>query len=226
MLNMKFTRIFNTESRAVLSVSVIPEEGMALVEAIEGGESKTTLSKGVPGEIFAGISMSRNAPPAVLPNVENGVVPASLQVKLARVPSLNQLLVKANNVALTIVAGVPAAGEVKLSNDVLTFNAAQAGEALIAQYLYAPTLVEARSIVGDYPIGGLASTAQHVIGVLIRGEFATNMFDASVDWSNALRVNLGADGFFTVGGNGTELANVVIRNRPSSANSMLVLAIN
>jgi len=226
MLNMKFTRIFLTETRNVLTGTVIPEEGIALVEAIDGSETKVTVATGASGEVFAGVSLSRNAPPTILPNVETGLVPSAGQVKLARTPVTGQLLVQANGSSLNIVSGTPNAGEVQLSGDILTFNSAQSGQALFVQYIYVPTVTEARSIIGDQPIGGLASSAQHVIGVLIRGEFATNYFDASVDWSSRLRVNLGANGTFTIGGSGTELTNVVVRSRPSSENSLLVLAIN
>ena len=227
MLNMKFTRIFLTESRDVLTGAVIPEEGMALVDVIDGSETKVNLSQGTAGEFFAGVSMSRNAPPTILPNVETGLVPTALQVQLARVPVVGQLLAQANGHTLTIVNDAPAAGEVQLSaGGVLTFNAAQAGQSLFVQYIYVPTVTEARSIIGDQPIGGLASTAQNVIGVLIRGDFATNMFDASVDWSSVIRVNLGPNGTFTSGGTGTLLTNVVVRNRPTTDNSMLVLSIN
>jgi len=224
---MKFTRIFNTETRAVMPSAVIAEEGIALVEDIDGGETKVRPSTGANGEIFAGVSMSRNTPPAVLPNVEEGLIPAGLSVKLARTPISGQLLVKVAGIKLTIVAGAPIdATEVQLSGDVLTFFAGEDSKRLDVQYMYEPSIREARTMLGDAPIGGLSSTTQSIIGVLSRGEFATNMFDASVDWSTALQVKLGANGVFTTTGNGTLLTNVVIRNRPNSANSMLVLAIN
>lgn len=226
MLNMKFTRIFNTETRSVVPSAAIHEEGIALVEAIDAGETKVMPSTGAAGEIFAGVSLSRNVPPTMMPNVEEGLVPASLSVKLARIPMAGQLLVKAAGDVLTIVSAAPAAGEVQVAGDILVFNAAQANAALSAQYMYEPTVTEARTLVGDAPIGGLSSSAQHVIGVVVKGEFATNMFDASVDWSDVMQVKLGPNGIFTTTGPGAVLHNVVVRNRPSSANSMLVLAIN
>lgn len=227
MLNMKYTRIFNTESRAVETGCIIHEEGMALVETIEAGETKVKLSTGAAGEIFAGISLSRNAPPATLSNVETGLVPTTLQVKLQRVPKSGQLLVKVGSTVLDIVtSGAPAAGEVLVAGEFLTFNTAQLAGALFVQYLYEPTLSEARAVIGDMPIGGLASSAQHVIGVLTRAECSTNMFDASVDWSAAVQVKLGPNGTFTTTGSGTTIPNATIRSRPSAANSLLTLAIN
>ena len=200
---------------------------MALVEDIDGNETKVRLSSGAAGEVFAGVSMSRNAPPTVMPNVEEGSIPTSLSVRLARTPIAGQLLVKVEGTAKTVVAGAPAsAAEVQLVDDVLNFFAGENAKALLAQYAYEPTLVEARTFVGDSPVGGLSSSVQSVIGVLAKAEFGTNMFDASSDWSTALNVKLGADGKFTTTGSGTLLTNVVIRNRPSSSNSMLVLAIN
>lgn len=226
MLNMQNTRIFNTDTRLVLSSVVIPEEGMALVEVIEGADTKVKPSAGIAGEIFAGVSLARNAPPTYVPNIEEGVIPATLSVKLARKPVIGQILVKIDGTAASVGAGAPAAGAVQLVNDVLTFNAADAASTLYVQYLYEPTVQEARSFVGMAPIGGLPSSAQHVIGTITKGEFSTNMFDASVDWSTALQVKLGPNGTFTTGGSGTLLTNVVVRGRPSAGNAMLVLAVN
>ncbi len=226
MLNMKYTRIFLTESRPVMPSYKIGEEGMALVEDIDGNETKVRPSSGAAGEIFAGVSLSRNAPPSLIPNVEEFTVPAALVKSLARTPVSGQLLVTIDGTAATIVAGTPAANQVKLNGNTLTFHTSANAASVFVQYLYEPSLKEARTLTGDAPIGGLAAVAQSVVGAIVRGEFATNFFDASCDWSDALQVRLGAGGIFTTKGSGTLLSNVTIRSRPSSENSMLVLAIN
>lgn len=224
MLTQQLTRIVFTENRDVLSSVVIHEEGMALVEVIESGVTKVQLSTGAANEVFAGVSLSRNAPPSVVPNVEQGMVPAGLQVTTARVPVVGQLLVKVGGVSRAVVTTAPTTAQVQVVGNVITFNAADASAALFIQYQYQPTVQEARTFLGDLPIGGLASTSQSNIGAIVHGVYGTNMFDASVDWSTVLHPNLGPNGTFTVGGTGTLLTNVVVRTRPSSDSSWLVLA--
>jgi hypothetical protein len=85
--------------------------------------------------------------------------------------------------------------------------------------------VEAQSIVGDAPIGGLPSTALGEIGALKQATISTNFFDASVDWSTAMYVAL-ANGMFTVGSAADHVPNVVVRNAPSADNAFLTLSIN
>lgn len=226
MLQLRETRIVRSHHEPVLSSAVVAEEGIPLVYEKEDGETKVKPSTGAAGETFAGVSLSRNSPPSVLPNVEEFVIPAGLTVSLARVPVTGQLLVKVGGTQVTVVAGAPAdAGEVKVAGKDLTFFAGEAGKTLSVQYLYSPTVTEARSVIGDAPIGGLPSTAMGIIGTLKDATFGTNMFDASVDWTDALYVKLAA-GKFTVGTAGDHVPNVVVKNSPNAGNPFLVVSIN
>lgn len=226
MLQLRETRIVNSQPHDVLTGHVVPEEGLALVYVKEGADTKVQLSAGVPGEQFAGVSFSRNTPPAVLPVVLEGVVSAANNYVLSRNPIAGQLLVKIGGNVAAVVAGAPAQGEVQVGNLQLVFNAADAGAHIFVQFLYSPTVQEARSIIGDAPIGGLPSTAQGSIGVLKNAIIGTNSFDASVDWSNALYVKTADNGVFTVGTANDHVQNVVVRNAPSAANPFLVLSLN
>ena len=226
MLQLRETRIVRTNHMPVVSAAVIPEEGMALVYAKELGLTKVQLSTGVAGEIFAGVSFSRNSHPGQVPYVQEQLVPANLTVTLVRAPIAGQLLVQLNGgEALRIVSASPAAAnEVQLSGSNLVFFSGAAGALVSAQFLYVPTVVEARTFVGDAPIGGLASTAESVIGLLKDAQFSTNFFDASVDWSDALYVKLAAGGNFTVGTAADHVQNVVVYNAPNAANPFLALS--
>lgn len=224
MLQLLETRIVRTTHSPVLSGSIIHEEGMALVYGKEDGETKVTTSSGVAGEIFAGVSTSRNSPPAVLPYVDESLVPSNGQFELTRTPLPGQLLVKVGGVQRTVVAAAPAdATEVQLSGGTLIFANGQGGQTLFAQYIYEPTITEARMQVGDQPIGGLSSTMLSVIGVLKDAQIGTNMFDASVDWTNAMYVKTAPNGTFTVGDAADHIPNVIVKNAPSAANPFLVL---
>lgn len=221
MLNFKVTRFSdsNASFQPVATGVVVAEDGVALVYAKESGDTKVQPSTGVAGEVYAGVSLSRNTPPNQVPAYEEFVIPASGSVQLNRTPVAGQLSVK----GFALGSGAPAAGEVKITADTLQFNTADAGKVATAQYLYEPTVAEAATIIGQGPIGGPPSSALGVVGVLEKGEFGTSFFDASVDWTDALAVNLGAGGKFTVGGSGTRVPGLVVKNAPNAGNPFLVL---
>lgn len=227
MLQLRETRIVLTKHANVLSGHIIPEEGMALVYVKEDGETKVALSTGAAGEIFAGVSQSRNSPPAALPFVQEGVIPAAEAVELPRTPIAGQLLVVVAGAQKTIVTGAPAdASEVQLVGRNLVFFAGEKAKGYKAQFLYAPTVTEARTVIGDAPIGGLSSSAQGVIGRLLDADFATNMFDASADWTDAMYVKTGPGGTFVPGTANDHIEGAVVKNAPSAANPFLALSIN
>lgn len=226
MLVQKFTRIVLTEHRPVETGAIIAEEGMALVWAKEGKQTVVRPSTGAAGEVFAGVSLSRNAPPQFIPYVSETVVPESLTVELPRLPVSGQLLVRVGANAAAIKAGDPAAaGEAKLSATTLKFHADDVGKPLFIQTMYEPTTSEARQLLGDAPIGGLSSSPQNIIGMITRGDVATTFYDAASDFDGAFNVRLGPDGRFTTAGQGTLLTNVVVATAPGADNTALVLSL-
>lgn len=227
MLQLRETRITRTKHENVLSGVIIPEEGMALVYVKENGETKVTLSSGAANEIFAGVSFSRNVAPASMPFVQEASIPVAETLELVRTPNAGQINVKVAGVQKDVVSAAPAdATEVQLSGRTLVFFAGEKGKSVTAQFTYAPTVVEARSVIGDGPHGGLSSTSQSVIGTLKDAFFATNMFDASADWADAMYVALGAGGTFVPGTLASHIPNVMVRNSPNAANPFLVLSVN
>ncbi len=225
MLNMMNTRIVDSDSAPVATGVLIAEEGVALTYVKENGVTKVQPGAGVAGEVFAGVSLSRNAPPAVMANVQEFTIPEGGIVELARTPIAGQLLIKIDGSAATVVGVAPAsAGEVQMAGAEGTFHGDDIGKKAWVQYMYEPSMMEARSFVGDIPQGiNLASTTMGVIGRITRGYVSTNMFDASVDWSDALEVKLGAGGVFTVGGSGITVPGAVVMNAPSSEDALLTI---
>lgn len=225
MLQLRETRITYSKHENVQSGVVIPEEGMALVYVKENGETKVTVSSGASGEIFAGVSWSRNTAPASVPFVQEEKVSTANSIELVRAPIAGQLNVKVAGAQKDIVNVAPAdASEVQLSGKNLIFFAGEAGKAVVAQFLYVPTVPEARTIIGDGPHGGLSSTSQSVIGVLKDAQFATNFFDASQDWSDAMFVKTGPGGTFVPGTANDHADGVIVKVSPSGANPFLVLS--
>jgi hypothetical protein len=157
MLNLRYTRIFMSEQREVVSSVVVQEEGMAMVFVKENGITKVQPSTGAAGEIFAGISLARNVPPGWMPMIEEFLVDASLSRMLLRAPLTGQILIKVGGATKTVVVGAPANnGQVGLTGQVLSFFAGEAAKSVVVQYLYEPTTVEAATFVGQAIIGGLA----------------------------------------------------------------------
>lgn len=229
MLSMKYSRFFETEHRNVEPGLVINEEGVALVWSTVGGSSYVRPSTGASGEVFAGFSLSRNSPPAYLPRIISGkTVPNTGVLDLSRLPVTGQLLVKVGGEPLTIVADAPEAGEVQLQGQKLYFFAGteaveggasavagDQGKELFVQFIYEPSVMEAKTIIGEAPIGGLASSELERIGVTQRSEaIATTYYDASVDWTGVIHPKLGVDGRLTTKGSGTTLTNVVVQGTP------------
>lgn len=225
MIEQKYTRIFNTEHRPVETGVVIPDEGVSLVYAKEAERTVVRPSTGAAGEIFAGLSMSRNAPPLFVPFVLEDVL-GSVEMELPRTPMAGQILVRVGGTKMTINASdaaPTAATAVSLDDNNLIFHADHVGEEVLVQFMYEPTVVEARQYNGDVPVGGLSSSARGIIGVVTRGDVATSYFDASADWSSAMKAKLGPDGLLTTAGSGEEARGLTIISAPTAANPMLVV---
>lgn len=226
MLVQKYTRLFLTEHRPVEQGIALTEEGIALVAVKQGNDTVVRPSTGAADEIFAGFSLTRNSPPKTIPWVGEGRVPTTGSIELPRLPMAGQILIKVGGVVRDVVAAAPAAGEAYLNARVVTFHADDVGAEYTIQMQYEPTVSEARTILGDAPIGGISAAAQDVTGVVTRGDVATTNYDASVDWSGVITPRLGADGTLTVGGQGTVLTNVQVISAPSAENSALVVRVN
>jgi len=223
MLQLRETRVVYTGHEAVATGVVINEEGIALAYVKENGATKVQPCTGVAGEIFAGVSLSRNAPPAALPMVNEGIIAADGTFEMGRVPNAGQLLVKVGGTAFTIVTTDPSVEEVKVTGSTLQFQVAEAGNQVFAQMVYTPTVIEARTIVGNIPAAGIPQT--DTIGTLKDATFGTNYFDAAVDWSDALYVKLGPNGTLTKGTAADGIPNAIVKNSPSPASPFLVVSI-
>jgi hypothetical protein len=228
MLQLRETRIVRSEHLPVLATAQFPEEGIfAAYDKDATGNTVIRPCGSGDVSVCAGVTISRNVPPAFVPNYEASIVPPSLTYTLARVPIAGQLLVLVNGVKKTIAGEAPAsAAAVQLVGNNITFFAGEAAKTLDVQYLYTPTVIEARSLIGDAPAGGLASTALGVIGVVKQASISTNFFDASADWTNVMYVALAANGTVTPGTLGTHEPGIVVMRAPAAANPFLGLSIN
>jgi len=227
MIDQKYSRVFRTEHRPVETGAIFVDEGISAVFVKEGDTTVVVPSTGADGEIFAGLSLSRNTPPQFANLVVEDVVPVTgpYVTVLPRIPETGQILVKVNGVKLNVVATPPNAGEVQLSGFNLTYHSDVAGGAVVVQFQYALTVAEATMFRGNAPVGGLSSSAEGVIGLVVEGDVATSYYDASADWSGVFNPVLGPNGVLTTSGPGTVLKNVIVESAPSAANPSLVVTL-
>ena len=228
MLQLSDLRIIRTKHADVLPGVVLEDEGVALVFVKANGKTFVQPSTGAAGEIFAGVSLSRSIPPLWLPKVESGIVNEDGTFTLSRAPKAGQLLVKIAGKAVEVVTTAPAdATQVQQVSDMeFVAHASAIRKAVQVQYMYAPTVEEARLLIGDRPIGGVPSGVLGVVGRLQEAEFGTNYFDAAADWTDVQFAKLGAGGMFVPGTVDDHLHNVVVLNTPNSGDPFLKLDIH
>jgi hypothetical protein len=231
MLQLRTTRIFKSLFENLATGVAIQEEGVALAFVKEAGETKVQLSTGAAGEVFAGFAIARNMPPATIPMVEEGVVEASASGSFTRAPLAGQVMVKVGGAPMTVITdplATPAADEILIVGASYQVAPANAGKAIFAQYLYQPTVAEARTVIGDAPYGGLSANALGTVGCLKQAEVGTSFFDASADWSNALFAKLAAGGRLapSTGPADAAIPGLTVKSSPTAGSPFLVVEIN
>ena len=220
MLFTNATDIVQTNEADLLPGEVITEEGQALVWVREGGKSYLKVSTGAANETFAGFAIARLLPPTHQVMVEEITIDSTGRFTTGRLPEAGGLLVKIAGTKAEQEAddSSSAAGKVGVDGSNLYFNAADVGKKAYIQYGYVLNAVEARSFLADAPIGGLAANQLGRCGYIKLGNVATNMFDFAADWNDdaVLHPSLGANGRLTVGGSGTLLKGVMIKQAPTA----------
>ena len=229
MLQLINTRLFKSVNEELAPGAAIQEEGVALSYVRIQGNTYVQPCTGTAGEVFAGLAMIRNIPPALYPVVEEVVVGVDGSFSLSHAPQVGNVLVKLGTTALDIVNTAPDdATEVELTGAVGKVDVTLAGKVLVAQYQYAITVAEARQLVGDYPYGGNAANLMgFVTAVKQATPIATSFFDASKDWTNALGVVLTSGGRLAPAPTpSAAIPNVVLKNTPNAANPFVVIELN
>lgn len=224
------TFIQDTISRKIAAGEKFTESGIIATYTRENGDLEVRLAKGGSNEEFAGITLTRSVPPAILHKVIETVVPSVKKVDLGRTPIIDQHIVKIDGAKADMVAdadSIDAAGKYALDGDFVIFHADDEGKELFVQMAYEPTVSEAREVLGDSPIGGLSETVTDMVTLITKGQVGTNFFDAASDWNatDELHPRLGAGGRLTLDGSGKVLSNVFIVEAPSSENASLVVEI-
>lgn len=226
MLFTNATDIVQTNEADLLPGTMIQEEGQALVWVKEGGKTYLTVSTGAADEVFAGFAIARLLPPTHQIRVEEFTIDATGRFTAGRLPEAGAMLVKIAGKKATQEAddAASAAGTVGVEGGNLYFHKDDIGKKVYIQYGYVLNAVEARSFLADAPIGGLAANQLGRCGYIKLGNVATNMIDFAADWSDdaVLHPSLGPDGRLTVGGTGTLLKGVMIKQVPTAERGYII----
>jgi len=229
--------------RKVTDALTVTEEGVVLVAVLDAatGTETVQLSAGSAGEVVAGFAIRDNADNSTTSVVEEASVPATgdLEIQLsnnnlvASTPgdgSTSSLRVAPAATPLseyTIVDGAsPSSGEVgnEPVTGLLTFNAAQAGVAVVITYRYNLTVAEARQTFYQRNINNEAGALFGQVGVgQGHGEIFTDQFDATAEWgaSNQI-VHTGANGLLAI--TGGQLIDARVISVPNVNNPLLGIA--
>jgi hypothetical protein len=228
--------------RKVATGSVITEEGVLLVATLDAatGEEVVDLSTGSSAtEVVAGFAIRDNADNATTSAVEEGTIPAAgtLEVTLSNnnvvttTPgdgSESQLRVVADSLLTLVDDGVPAGGQVAFNptTGLMTFNAAEAGQAFVATYRYNLTVAEARLRFFQRNINNEAGALFGQVGVGHgHGEIFTDQYNALIDWSAAATaIESGPDGTLDSGGAGGNVLDARVISVPNVNNPLLGVA--
>jgi hypothetical protein len=211
MIYFPLSKLRDSSEAVVASGVTITAEGQALVRASGANASGVTLSTGSgTSEVFAGFAVAGlSAAPLSIPYVsavETYTVPVGGTVTLQQTNVAGQISVFDN----TTGAAVTINGTT-ITNVNNTVTGLTAGDSVTITYKYAPSVVQARALVGDVQPGGYAGLTVSQVGVVKRGVIYTTEFDASKNWAAATGIKLAANGQITdQSGTGTAIQGYVV----------------
>lgn len=233
MLSLDQTRYFQYTEKLIANdanaTSIV--EGSPLVLKMEDGLGKVGLPTGAATDKFVGVAFAGFVRPTYLTEAYKVTVDANaLKIALPHKPMGNKLGAIANGVKATVSVdeGTAAVNAPKYTSEdnLIEFAADDAGKEYVILYSYEPTVNEARFVAGDgYPGGFQLSELAGTIGVIHQGQVATDQYDVAADWSTAATaaVKVNADGKFTIGGEGAEVANARVLAVPGVKSEYLIL---
>jgi hypothetical protein len=208
MLYFPNTRVAVSSELPIAAGAVFTAEGQAMVSDNTGGIFGAKPSTAAAGENFLGVAVSQQIALTSFPKVEEVVQPLTDIITLARTPSVGTVFVY----NVTTGAALASPANYTIAGAVITMAAATRGNVIRIVYKFAPTVIEARSIMGDIYPGGAPGLSIGQVGVQRSGSIFTTEFDSAVNWNVANPVvKTGANGQFTIGGTGTTVDCAVIQ---------------
>lgn len=225
MLKLNATRPDKLLEKDVYSAATIGAEGLVLMRVIEAGEETVKASAGASGEIFVGFSWMHNILPSIVSKVMNVTVSAT-PFNATLMPNLlaaNVQIVRDSD-GTVLTEGNPASADeysvVDLTG-VVTFHSADEGETMTCTFRYSPSALELKFMYPDADVNiNPAFEVIGSIGVITEGAVYTDQFDASVDWSTATALKMGAGGLVNAAGS-VSIPNARVVHVPDVDNPFL-----
>jgi len=211
----------------------VTDEGQGMIAVLEDGIEKVKPSAGAANEVFAGFAHFRTVNDTTTkPVVEEATVPAAAAyvVELAHnnlIAGQIRVYDVAGDADLTLVVGAPAAGEYSLDavSGTVTFNAAEAGRAMVVYYRYNLTVAESKMYYYEAPTNYPDANLFQTVGVYKgKGRIFTSLYNQAIDWSaTGLTIRLGANGILTAAGSGAVVPGARVVKVPGTGigNEML-----
>ena len=241
MLDQTRTRIDDTIEYELLSSVTVDHEGLCLQLALEDGRGKARPSNATADTQFIGVSWGeRFAAPTTAVHIETVVVGANQKATLSKTPSAEAdiMVIKGTSYlggVLLANAGSPTNVQWDLDGDGVSIavHADNIGATLFVVYRYNLTVLEAQMRFGDAYPGPRAMNTVKRVGVITKGHIWTDRFDVAVNWGaidtigSGEVIKGGANGMFTVTGNGCNTAgHVHVLEAPSVGSPWLGLYID
>jgi hypothetical protein len=237
MYSRELSDVLFPKEKAIISGKSVPQEGMLLCGALEGGIEKVFPAEGGAAEVPVGFSSSTRllidkelfAKEITIPSA----APYTVDLGYTNlVPGqLRAILLPGGGVYTVVASPAPAApGTVSVNylTGVLTFDIAEAGLKVDVWAKRSLSVVEARSLYREgFLHNARAFEVYDVVGCFEgKGIIYTDQFDVSKDYS-AGGLKTMAGGMITVGGAGAALpAHVRVISLPSLSNPFLGLEFN
>lgn len=207
----------------------LDQEGLALVSLIENGIEVVKPCTGSATEAFVGFSYGEKFTPNIFSKVVEATIPSTGTLNVA-LPKTN--IVEDNIFIFDVTANTPlvegavAASGVFVCDDIsgfLTFHADQAGHNIRTTFRYYPTVMEVQMDARQFFYRPSGTDFLNQIGVILRGEVFTDIFDAKVNWGSATAVKTASNGLLTDQTGTGAVVNATIINIPNTNNSFLGL---
>lgn len=237
MLDLNRCTIVESVPATLASTVLAIEEGLALVNVLEGGYGRVKPSNADSGEMFRGVALGNAGQSTNMKKYETFTVPASspYTVTLARTPSADGVVVLnaagANPRIVLAKAGTASATEYAISGNVLTFHSSFAGRTGYMVYPTPMLATEASQLQygSANKFGGMDLSIIPAIGLITTGEVFIDNYDPTSDWASwttATPVKLAANGVFTLGGSGASVTSIAVTKVPSAGDPWLGLYLN
>lgn len=238
MLDMNRCTIVEQVPATLASTVTAIEEGLALINVLEGGYGRVAPSAGASGEMFRGVAHGNAGTSLTGKRVEVVTVPSGspYTVTLARAPIGDvSVVIRASGanprVVLAKHATTPSGTEYTISGSTITFHSSLASRVADVTYSAAVTAAEAQQQqYGNYnKFGSMDLSVISSIGLITTGEVFIDNYDPTSDWggwTTATPVKLAANGVFSLGGSGVSVASIAVTKVPVAGDPWLGLFLN